>query len=279
MRIEENKITASDGIELFGRLFNINYSRATIIIIHGLGEHSGRYEHVANYLNEKEYTVLTPDLRGHGLSGGKRGHAPSYEILLDDVTAWIHRVKMQHPHNPVFLYGHSMGGNIALNYAIRKNGLITGIIATSPWLKLVNPPNIFVRRLASILSRIAPKITFDNGLNSNDLSRSTKSREEHDADELVHSRITVRLFTIIQKSGCFARKHARELTCPALLLHGGNDRITSRYATQEFAKHAPGAIFIMLPECYHEIQNEPECVDALDRISNWISKITRSIPH
>lgn len=272
MLIEKNKIKTSDGKKLCGRFFHCDKPRTVILIQHGLGEHSGRYEHVAEFFVEHEFAVMIPDIRGHGHSGGRRGHAESYNILLTDIDLWLNQIEKKYPEIPVFLYGHSMGGNLVLNYVIRRNSEIAGVIATSPWLKLVKPPSIFIRVLASILSAIAPFVTFDNGLQSEDLSRLEDSRRKRDDDKLVHNRISAGLFTIIQKAGRHVLEKAEELTCPVLLLQGGNDRIISREATEKITKRAINAEYIFFPECHHEIQNEPECESALDRIINWIEK-------
>ncbi len=277
--MRNERIKASDGIELNGRFFMCDNPHAVIIIQHGLGEHSERYEHVAEFFLERGYAVLIPDIRGHGLSGGKHGHAPSYKILLDDIELWLDHIEKEYPENPVFLYGHSMGGNLVLNYAIRRGEEVDGVIATSPWLKLINPPNAFVRGLASILSYIAPSVTFNNNLKTADLSRLEDSRRKHDDDELVHSRISAGLFTMIQRSGLYFLKKAEELTFPVLLLHGGNDRITSRVATEDICKRAVNAEYIFFPECHHEIQNEPECESAFKKMALWMGNITRPIPY
>lgn len=273
------EIRASDGTKLSGRFFCPNSPRCAILIVHGLGEHSGRYNHVVDFFAEKGYAVLTFDLRGHGKSGGKRGHAESFEILMEDITKCLEAAENHCPKTPIFLYGHSMGGNLVLNFALRENPRALGIIASSPWLELVNPPNGFMRILSKMMAKIAPSITFSNGLDTHDISRLEETRRTHDKDPLVHDRISVGLFNMITKGGEFALERAMNLDYPALLIHGGNDRITSWKATSDFADKAPDGQFHLFDECYHEIHNEPECDDALGIIAQWIeTKITRPIP-
>ncbi len=273
------EIRASDGTMLSGRFFCPDSPKSLILIVHGLGEHSGRYRHVAEYFVDLGKAVLIFDLRGHGLSGGNRGHAGSYEILMEDITQWLEAAKNYCPKTLIFLYGHSMGGNLVLNYALRKNPRVRGIIASSPWIKLVSPPNGFMRVISKMMAKIVPSIAFSSKLNTSDLSRIEEIRRMHDEDPLVHDRISAGLFDMVTKSGEFALEKAMNLDYPALLIHGGNDRITSWKATSIFADKAPEGEFHLFDECYHEIHNEPECYDALSLIDCWIeSKKTRPMP-
>jgi len=273
------EIRASDGTMLSGRFFCPDSPKSVMLIVHGLGEHSGRYRHVAEYFVDLGEAVLIFDLRGHGLSGGKRGHSGSYEILMEDITQWLEAAKNYCPETPIFLYGHSMGGNLVLNYALRKNPRVRGIIASSPWLELVSPPNGFMRVISKMMAKIVPSIAFSNKLNTSDLYRLEEIRRMHDEDPLVHDRISAGLFDMVTKSGEFALEKAMNLDYPALLIHGGNDRIISWKATSIFADKTPEGEFHLFDECYHEIHNEPECSDALGLIAQWIeSKITRPMP-
>ena len=128
-------IPASDGINLFIRDYSLQNSNKVILIIHGLGEHSGRYLKLIQDFNDKNISVFTIDIRGHGKSGGKRGHSPSYKQLMSDIQYFIKHVTNKISNQKYFLYGHSFGGNLVINYSFQKNQKINGIIATSPFIK------------------------------------------------------------------------------------------------------------------------------------------------
>ena len=114
--------------------------KAAIMLVHGHGEHVARYDHVAAALTEKGYAMLGFDLRGHGKSGGPRGHTPSYDALMDDIASFSQQTDQRYAGLPRFLYGHSLGGNLVLNYALRRKPDLHGVIATGPWLKLAFDP-------------------------------------------------------------------------------------------------------------------------------------------
>ena len=125
---------SSDGIEMYSRgWLPAGKPKAAIVLVHGHGEHVGRYEHVGAALTGGGYALLGFDLRGHGRSGGPRGHTPSYEAYMDDIAAFLAQAGERHPGLPRFLYGHSLGGNLVLNYVLRRRPDLTGVIVTGPW--------------------------------------------------------------------------------------------------------------------------------------------------
>ena len=136
MRHIDTNWTSADGLPLVGRCWEpAGEPRAVVCLVHGLGEHSGRYAHVAAALNDAGYAVLACDKRGHGRSGGKRGHTPSYEALMTDIDLLLAQAEQRFPGKPRFLYGHSLGGNEVLNYALRRKPDLAGVVATSPGLR------------------------------------------------------------------------------------------------------------------------------------------------
>lgn len=134
-------------------------SKAVVVLLHGLGEHIARYSVVAEVLVKAGFAVMGFDLRGHGRSGGRRGHTPSYEALLDDIDILLSRVADRYPRRPVFLYGHSLGGALAINYVLRRSPRIQGVIATAPWLRAVVEAPPLKAMLARMLEPILPTYT------------------------------------------------------------------------------------------------------------------------
>jgi len=227
MKHSEFKFKTFDGLQLFGQSWQPDdvQSRAVICLVHGLGEHSGRYNYVADQITQAGYTLLSFDLRGHGQSQGPRGHTPSYEALLNDINFFLNEVDKNFPELPHFLYGHSLGGNLVLNYVLRRQSHLKGVIATDPWLRLAfEPPRVKVI-LAQITNYIWPSFSQKNGLDTKVLSRDPEVVRTYENDPLVHGNISARMFISIYQSGRWALEHASEFPLPLLLMHRGDDKI------------------------------------------------------
>lgn len=265
---------SSDGLDLYARGWApTGKPKAAIALIHGLGEHDGRYAHVGSALSEKGYALLGFDLRGHGKSGGARGHTPSYDALLDDITAFLKQMEGKYPGLPLFLYGHSMGGNLVLNYTLRRKSNLHGVIATSPWLKLAFEPPAVKVALGRMMNSIAPGFTQPNGLDTKALSHDAAVVTAYENDPLVHDKISARLFSSMHDSGLWAIEHAAEFPLPLLLMQGSADRLDSLDATKEFAAKAGNKVTLKIWDgWFHEIHNEPEKEEVFKVMLDWLSK-------
>jgi len=247
--------------------------KASICLVHGHGEHIGRYEHVAAALTEKGYVMLGFDLRGHGRSAGPRGHTPSYEALMDDITAFFGQIEGRYPDLPRFLYGHSLGGNLVLNYALRRKPALRGVIATGSWLKLAFEPPASKVSLGKMMNNILPSFTQSSGLETAALSHDPAVVEAYENDPLVHDKISTRLFVSTYDSGLWALGHAAEFPLPLLLMHGTADRLTSAEASRQFAEAGGKQVTLKLWEgWYHEIHNEPENTQVFKVMTDWLDK-------
>ena len=191
----------------------------TILIVHGLGEHSGRYEHWAELFTEKGFNVIAMDLRGHGKSVGKRGHSKSLEKLLDDIDIMFAEAKKLFPESKLILYGQSMGGNLVLNHIIRRNHPVSALIVTSPWLKLTNTPSDLLISLVSFLQKIIPSFRISTGLNIDDMSHDPEVARNCLSDPLNHNKIPLRLFYEIYDAGLYAFRNVYKINYPFLLMH------------------------------------------------------------
>ena len=248
--------------------------KAVIALIHGMGEHAMRYAHVAAFFAQNDFAVVAIDLRGHGNSGGKRGHTPSYEVLMNDLELLINKAKELFPDVPVFMYGHSMGGNLTLNYLIRKQPKIAGAIVTGPYLKLAFEPPAWKVALGKITAGLIPTLTQPTGLETAAISRDLEVVNTYENDPLVHDKITSSFFVHVHFAGPYAIENAKKITVPLLLMHGMDDRLTSPKGTQEFAKNAGENVELKLWDgLYHEIHNEPEKEDVLQYELNWLLKV------
>ncbi len=250
--------------------------RAVVSLVHGLGEHSGRYAHVAQAFTDAGFALLAFDLRGHGRSGGPRGHSPGYEALMEDVAVLLEQAEARFPARPRFLYGHSLGGNIVLNYALRRQPPIAGVIATSPALGLAFEPPAWKLAVGRLLYRAAPQLQLSNGLDLQGLSRDAEVISTYQNDPLVHDRISSRLALDMLEAGRWALEHAGEFPLPLLLLHGGSDPLVLPGACVRFAQRAGYACTPhQWPELLHEIHNEPEQGEVFATMIEWMDGILK----
>jgi alpha-beta hydrolase superfamily lysophospholipase len=267
--------TATDGLPLVGRCWEpAGELHAVVCLVHGLGEHCGRYDHVAAALNEAGYTVLAYDQRGHGRSGGKRGVIPSYDALMDDIGLLLVQAEQRFPGKPRFLYGHSLGGNEVLNYALRRRPDLAGVVSTSPGLRTAFKPPALQLAAGRLMNRLWPAFTMPNRLELAAISRDPVVVAAYQSDPLVHDRLSARLGIELLQSGEWAIAHAAEFPIPLLLVHGTADRITSHNASQEFANKAPNCTLKLWDGLYHETHNEPEHQGVLFAIVAWLQAHT-----
>ena len=271
--------TNKDGLELFARGWhkglNDDNDKGIIYLIHGLGEHSGRYDHVAEALTGAGYQVFGFDLRGHGLSQGKRGYTPSFDHLLDDMHTFIEEVNERYTFScPSFLYGHSLGANLVINFALRRpiDG-INGVIATSPSLKLAMQPPIAKLFLAKVMADLMPAFTLSSELDPAHLSRDQAIVKAYRDDVYVHDRLSARLAMDIIESGQYGLDNVENWQIPLLLMHGTEDKICDFEATKTFADKGNGYIrFIPCEDCYHEIHNEPGKEAHIAVMISWLNQ-------
>jgi alpha-beta hydrolase superfamily lysophospholipase len=274
MEVSEWTWKSLDGLDMYARGWAPQgLPKAAIMLVHGLGEHIGRYDHVAAALTEKGYTMLGFDLRGHGKSGGPRGHTPSYDALMDDIASFSQQTELRYAGLPRFLYGHSLGGNLVLNYALRRKPDLRGVIATGPWLKLAFDPPASQVTLGRLMNGIAPGFTQHSKLNTKGLSHDQAVVAAYENDPLVHDKISARLFVAIYESGLWALEHAADFPLPLLLMHGAADPITSAKASLEFAQKAGNKVTLKVWDgLYHEIHNELEKAEVFKTMLTWLEQ-------
>jgi len=266
-------LTTSDNINLRSLIWDHVDPRAVIVIVHGIGEHCGRYNHVAEYFNQQGYAVMAYDHRGHGESGGPRGHAPNLEVLLDDLALFLRKAEKEYQGKPIVLYGHSMGGNIVLNYILRKTTTIHGLILSSPFIDLAFTPPAWKVKAAGVLKNLLPKLSLTNEIDSNLISRDPEVVTAYQKDPLVHNRITPSLLHGVLEGASWLRAYRGEMPVPTLLFHGTADGLTSHPASKAFAQQVTGPLtFVEYPGLYHEAHNEPEKAEVLERILTWIKE-------
>lgn len=249
-------------------------SESVILLVHGLGEHIGRYDSWAKLFNEAGYSFLAFDQRGHGRSEGKRGHISSFDILLEDINLLFSKSDELFPGQKKILYGHSMGGNLVLNYIIKYNTPVSALIVTSPWLKLYKEPGYPVLLFSRIMKNILPSLTLSNGLKSDQMTHDPDINSSYSPDPLVHHRISINMFYELYQAGLFALKNESKINYPLLLMHGSADTITSCEASKNFIMNTnKKSHFKLWENQYHELHNELIKKDVFNYITNWLHNL------
>jgi len=246
--------------------------RAAIILVHGLGEHVQRYSHWVDRLNEKGFGFVGVDLPGHGRSDGKKGNLNSYLPADEMLDLLIAEHKKTFPGIPVFLYGHSLGGGIVLQYILHKNPKINGAVVTSPWLRLSFEPDKMKLLLARVMKSLLPSLIQPSGLVVSHISHDQKVVDAYIADPLIHDKISAGLFYSTVTAGEYSLHHAEELKIPLLLMHGSDDQITSPQGSHDFASKTKMAELKIWDRGYHELHNELFKDDVFSYIVNWLEK-------
>lgn len=268
---ETQYFLSQDGLRLYYRHWDCEQPQKIVCIVHGHGEHSRRYNHVAEALNKADITVFALDLRGHGISEGKRGHAKSYLHLMSDVEEFLKTARAEYTDLPLYLYGHSMGGNLVANYMIRMNtNEISGFILTSPWLKLAFEPPAWKVRLGEIVDKIYPALTQPSELDASQLSKEATVVKAYKEDPLVHDKISARLFRIIVDSGIYALNSAKGIKVQGMVLHGNADNIIDWHSSRIFTAANEKISFTELDGVYHEPHNDTESDQVIGKIRDWI---------
>jgi acylglycerol lipase len=259
---------------LQGQYYAPKQVKAVVILIHGMGEYARRYEKsLVPALTSASCAVISYDQFGHGLSNFKKGHHPGFDYLLDSIEQGISKARELFPEKAVFLYGQSMGGNLVINYTLRRKHDLKGVIVSSPFLKLAFNPPLWKMIFGRVIHRVIPTLTLSNELDPEALSRDPLEIEAYKNDPLIHDRISTSYSLTFLKSGQWALDHATSLKTPMLLLHGSEDRITSEQASLEFAKKAgPIVSMVTVAGGYHELHHDLEKKMVLDRIYLWIEE-------
>lgn len=246
--------------------------RAMIILVHGLGEHTGRYDHWAARFIKEGIGFTGVDLPGHGLSDGAKGNIRSYSDTDEMLDIIIENASKTFPGTPLILYGHSLGGGILLDYLLRKNPPVIAAVVTSPWLKLSFEPAKSKLLLASVMKSILPGLAQPSGLVVEHISHDKNVVEKYKADPLVHDKISVSLFHNAMSAASRSLEHAFDLKIPLLLVHGSDDLICSPRGSSEFASKTNMAELKIWEGGFHELHNEIFNDEVFIFIMNWINK-------
>jgi alpha-beta hydrolase superfamily lysophospholipase len=273
--LQSHQISAADGTMLYVTDYLLPASQAlgSVVLMHGLGEHSGRYRHVAAFFNECGLSVRCYDHRGHGRSQGKRGDVingdpilQDAEIIIDDFSARFYE--------PPFLFGHSMGGLFAARFALARMSQLRGLILSSPALSL--RLSAFQARMLKVMHALAPSLGVPNGLSPTFLSHDAKVVAAYRADPLVHGKISARLLRSMMTSIDYCQAHAGSLAIPTVILVAGDDRLVDPEGSRRFFAHLPPGVaqLHVYDGMYHEIFNELDSQPPFADLKAWLEQIT-----
>lgn len=273
LRRGEGSLLGVQRVRLAYRTWEKPGARAALAVIHGLGEHSGRYEDFGARMAALGISTYALDLRGHGNSDGRRGHVPSFDVYLQEVDRFRREVEgLAAFRVPLFLLGQSMGGLIALRYQEEYPGRFRGAILCSPWLATAMPVPRWKIMASGLLNRVAPAMPFSHGLRPEHLSRDADAVEAYRTDPLVHGTITPRTFAEASTAMGLALQRSDRIADPLLFLLGGDDRIVDTNRTVRFARSlaAPDVTVRVFPGQYHELLNELERLQTYGHIRDWV---------
>lgn len=269
----DSSFIGAGGVRLYSQTWAAESApRGVIAIVHGAGEHSGRYPTIVEHLTASGFAIAGFDHRGHGQSPGRRGHIMSWSEYREDVRAFLGHVGAQFPDVPMFLYGHSLGGLIATEYVLFHpeglDGLIVSGIAT-------RPTGVRKRHLviaARLLSRFLPTFSVRLQVDPLALSRDESVVRAYNADPLVHHMASMRWGTEIFGAIARVRSRTSEISLPILILHGGGDRVTGVEGSQELFEKVSSSDkkLIVYPESGHEPHNDFDRVQVAKDVETWL---------
>lgn len=266
-----HQLVTFDRLRLFSQYWEPEKTpRGTICIVHGLGEHSSRYVHFAEAMNQSGFVLAAFDLRGHGKSEGQRGHTPSFGAYMEDISVFLAEVSKRFPGFPVFLYGYSLGGVLALNYPLRKHIDLAGVVAAGAALRTSIEEQRIKAAVARTCGALLPTVSLRNGIDPNLMCRDPEVVEKFQSDPLTHDKITLGLGRIMLEAISWIFNHADEFPHPLLLMHGTADQLAYVRGSQEFAARVPKNCTLKLWEgLSHELHSEPEKSHVFSYLTDW----------
>ncbi|QDG50967.1 alpha/beta hydrolase [Persicimonas caeni] len=267
---------AFDGLQIFWQSWQPEGgpTRGVIALMHGFGEHSSRYDHVAGALCRAGYAVLAIDARGHGRSTGKRAHVQRFEHYVRDYDLLKMHARARWPELDLFCFGHSNGGLIVLQYALTQPDDITGFVVTSPFCGFALEVPAIKAAAGDLLSKIWPSFTMPNGLDGSKISHVQRVVDKYDSDPLDLKIVSARYFTEAKAAQQTLLERAGELEQSFLFLVAGGDEVVDpKCAEDVFHKMGSGDREMeIFPKLYHEILNEEPWDDIVRRMLRWMER-------
>lgn len=263
-------------MNIYKEIHQVEQPKGTVVIIHGSGEYFGRYQWVAKKLNEAGYCVFGGDLPGLGRSYGKKGHIDHFADYYHIVNQWVNEArKIQ---EPVFLFGHSMGGLLVIRYLERyPSEVLKGVIVTSPCLGLVRKVSPFLEGMVGIFNRFHPSLCLPSGIRPEHVSRDPAIVHQYQTDPLIIKKVSVRWYLELKKEMELSIEETDLYpSIPTLVMQAGKDQIVDQRKTKNWVERMYNNSpiqYIEWPELYHELFNEPEKEEVFEKLADWMKKI------
>ncbi len=274
MHHSQESFTASDGLQIFTQSWLPETTpSAIVILVHGYGEHSGRYSHVAEMLVHAGYGVHTLDHRGHGKSEGLRAYYASIDEPVRDLEQYYRHIQQQHPSQKIFMIGHSMGSLIALKFALRNKEKLAGLVISGSAVNSTDTVPGFQRSLLNVLRSVAPRFPLVPSLSADALSTDPQTVRDYDADPLNYRGAwRIGLAAELLKVSEELQSRVKELTLPLLVIHGEDDEITPIAGARTVYNVSSSADKTMktYPGMRHEIFNERERETVFADLRDWL---------
>jgi alpha-beta hydrolase superfamily lysophospholipase len=272
MQHQEGTFSGSEGLALYYQCWQPDgLARGVLVIVHGHGEHSGRYKHVVNHLVPQGFAVYALDHRGHGRSPGQRGYVNSMADFRGDVRAFVQLAAAANPGLPLFVMGHSLGGLITLDYVLHHPEGLRGVIASAPAVGSVGVSPILLQ-ISRLLSRVWPTFSMETGLDVNGISRDPQEVKAYQSDPLVHGKGTARLATEVMDTAVYCQTNAHTLRLPLLMIHGTADPITAPVDSHRLFDNvaAKDKTYIAYEGGYHESHNDIHYQQVVADLAVWL---------
>lgn len=279
MKTFESKFEGHDGLIFYVQGWEPDANaqpKAVVALVHGLGEHIGRYAHVGKALTDAGYVLVGFDLRGHGKTVSARGHFPSLDAVMQDIRQFLQFISQRYPDLPQVLCGHSLGGLLSLAYAVQNKSGLKGVMVTGAALRSALQEQKAKIVMAKVLGTLVPAATIPSGLDAATISRDKAVVDKYVNDLLVHDKTSLGLgkSALAAIDLCFAR--ATEFAYPLLIMHGKEDKLTYPSGSADFAKLAgeknKDVTLKLWDGLYHEIHNEPEQAEVFKTMIAWLDK-------
>ena len=273
MRQDEYAFTIPSGKTIHAQSWTPDGSaRAAVALVHGFGEHVGRYPHVAERFTAAGFFFAGFDLPGHGKTDTRHGHA-SLPLLLEAVGGHIEETRRRSPGVPLVLYGHSMGGALALRYCLERKPDLAAVIASSPLVRTFTPPPAIKAAAAKLLKAVLPGLILNNPLEPGALSRDPAVGEAAQKDPDCHNLVSARLGADLMENMRWLSSFKGAFPLPLLFMQGTADRIVNAEASLALAGNLQGDVTVKSWEgYYHELHNEPERNQVIDFMIDWLNR-------
>ena len=272
-----NQIKSANGLGLTTHHWPVDNPVSVMMLVHGFGEHGGRYGPMAGFLNAHDIAVVSLDLRGHGTSEGKRGVIKSYDDFRADLSNLIDFTKQHYPDTHMTLYGHSMGGGIVLDHGLNVQSAFP-IIASAPLIALPDPVPAPLRFIIKGLARLKHDFSLSQPLVGEKISTLIEEQKLYDSDPLNHSTLGFKTAVEIVENGERISEQAQNWDRPLLLFHAKDDQLTSFEGSEAFASQASQVEFHAFENCAHEMHNDVPRDAVYNLMRDFIYKHAKAKP-